>query len=101
MADKLVAGSPAYIKRQWVNHHNSLQGTCGLAKAHLKRIVSCPSVSPGAAQKAERLMDGIDDLAELLRAFRIEPDGSKSVVDIRPKKKDPRSDRSLPNTRTY
>jgi len=99
--DYLVAGSPAYIKRQWINHHNSLQGTCGVIKSHLKRIAECPSASPGVRQKAERLMVEVGDMAELLRAFRIEPDGSKSVVDIRPKKKDPRSDRNIQNSRTY
>ena len=46
-------------------------------------------------------MDDMYDLAELLRGFRIEPDGSRTIVDIRPKKKDPRDDSSIPHTRVY
>lgn len=99
--DYLVAGSPAYIKRQWINHHNSLQGTCGVIKSHLKRIAGCPSASPGVQQKANRLMQEVNDMAELLRHFRVEPDGIRVDVEPKPKKKDPRSDRNIQNSRTY
>jgi len=101
MADKLVAGSPAYIKRQWVNHHNSLLGACGTIKSHLKRIASCPSASPGARQAAEDIARRVDDMADLLKNIRIEPDGTKTFVEPRAKRKGYRYDRNLQNPRTY
>lgn len=76
----------AWEKRQWVHRHNSLLGTCGVIRTHLKRIASCPSATPGARQAAERLMQGVSDMADLLKHIRIEPDGTRKFVEPKAKK---------------
>lgn len=71
--DRLKPNTPGWRKRMHVHAHNQRRGSIEMARANIRIVASCPSMTEGTRALAASIAADLDTLARMA-VSRVDPD---------------------------